>query len=526
MEHRFYISPRTSVVSDVAVGRPPAQEPLVKMEGITKRFPGVVANDNVDFELLPGEVHALLGENGAGKTTLMNILYGLYRPDEGRILLRGREVRIRSPRDAIKLGIGMVHQHFRLVPTLTVAENIALALEEAGFLFPARKVEARIAEVAEQYGLKVDPGARVWQLSAGEKQRVEILKLLVRDARVLILDEPTAVLTPRERDDLFKTLRKFAYEGRGIIFITHKLDEVFKVADRVTVLRKGRVVASGLPVEAVSPAELARLMVGRELKPRAEKRFGAPGGVVLEVRGLCALSDRGMMAVKDVSFEVREGEIFGIAGVAGNGQRELVEAIVGLRKPVKGRVLIGGRDVTGKPPAELAKLGVAYIPEDRARYGVVPDLSVAENLILKVYRRPPFKRGPFLNTQFIKEWSEKLVAEYGITTPGVDAPAGSLSGGNVQRLVLARELSMRPKLVVASHPTHGLDVAATEYIRFLLLEQREKGMGILLVSEDLDEILELSDRIAVMHEGRLVSVLDAAEADAGELGLMMSRGAA
>ena len=497
---------------------------LVRMVNITKRFPGVVANDRVCFELRAGEVHALLGENGAGKTTLMNILYGLYRPDEGRIFVEGREVRIRSPRDAMRLGIGMVHQHFRLVPTLTVAENIALSLREAGFLFPAKKVEPLIEEVANYYGLRVDPHARIWQLSVGERQRVEILKLLIRDARVLILDEPTTVLTPKERDELFKVMRKLAYEGRGIIFITHKLDEVFRVADRVTVLRKGRVVASGLPVRSVTPAQLARLMVGRELKPRPPRRARRPGNVVLEVRELAALNDRGFLAVRGVSFEVRRGEILGIAGVAGNGQKELVEAIVGLRKPARGRVLIDGVDVTGRSPAFLARLGVAFIPEDRARYGVVPDLSVAENLILRVYREQRFKRGPLLDRQAIREWSEKLVAEFGIVTPSVEAPAGSLSGGNVQRLILARELSTSPKLVIASHPTHGLDVAATEYIRSLLLEQRDRGAGILLVSEDLDEILELSDRIAVMREGRIVGLLDASEADLETIGLLMSKG--
>ena len=511
----------------MAPGKAPAQlgrPPLVKMIGITKRFPGVVANDHVNFELRAGEVHALLGENGAGKTTLMNILYGLYRPDEGRILVEGREVHIRGPRDAIELGIGMVHQHFRLVPTLTVAENIALSLREAGLLFPAKKVEPLIEEVANYYGLKVDPGARIWQLSVGERQRVEILKLLIRDAKILILDEPTTVLTPKEREELFKVMRKLAYEGRGIIFITHKLDEVFRVADRVTVLRKGRVVASGLPTRSATPAQLARLMVGYELKPRPRTRPGRLGRVVLEVRELSALNDRGFMAVRDVSFQVRKGEIFGIAGVAGNGQRELVEVIVGLRKPASGRVLIDGVDVTGRSPAHLAKMGVAFIPEDRARYGVVPDLSVAENLILRVYRERRFRQGLFLDLQAVREWSEKLVAEFGIVTPDVDAPAGSLSGGNVQRLILARELSTRPRLLVASHPTHGLDVAATEYIRSLLLEQKERGVAILLVSEDLDEIMELSDRIAVMREGRIVGVLGAAEADLETIGLMMSKG--
>ena len=501
---------------------PRSREPLVRMIGITKRFPGVIANDKVDFELMPGEVHALLGENGAGKTTLMNILYGLYRPDEGQIFIDGREVEIRSPRDAMRLGIGMVHQHFKLVSTLTVAENIALSLEGTGLILPARRVRARILEVAQHYGLEVDPDARIWQLSVGERQRVEILKLLIRNAKVLILDEPTTVLAPGEREELFKVLRKLAYEGRGIVFITHKLEEVFRVADRVTVLRKGRVVASGLPVRSTTPSELAKLMIGRELKPRLVKKPARLGEPVLEVEDLSVLDDKGLLAVRGVSFNVRRGEILGIAGVAGNGQRELVEAIIGLRKPRSGRIRIDGHDVTGKAPADVLKLGVAYIPEDRARYGIVPDLSVAENLILKLYKVPPFKRGFFLDEEYILSWSRKVVSDFGIVTPNVRAPAGSLSGGNIQRLILARELSTRPKLIVASHPTFGLDVAATEQIRSLLIEQRERGAGVLLVSEDLSEIMELSDRIAVMHEGQIVGLLSPSEADVEKIGLMMS----
>ena len=508
-------------------GPSPGRGVLVKMEGITKRFPGVIANDRVDFELRAGEVHALLGENGAGKTTLMNILYGLYRPDSGRIYVMGREVNIKSPKDAIELGIGMVHQHFRLVPTLTVAENMALGLKEAGFFMPARRLEERIEAIAEHYGLRVDPRAKIWQLSIGERQRVEILKLLIRDARVLILDEPTTVLTPKEKEGLFKVMRKLAYEGRGIVFITHKLDEVFYVADRVTVLRKGRVVAGHMPVEETSPGELARLMVGQPITAEEGKRRRLKeltGEVVLEVSGLSVMNDKGLMAVRDVSFEVREGEVFGIAGVAGNGQKELVEALIGLRKPVKGKIKIRGRDVTGKTPADTMELGVAFIPEDRARLGVALGLSVAENLILRDYRRRPFRRGPFLDIGYIREWANKLVAEYGITTPSLDTPAGALSGGNVQRLILARELSRKPKLIIASHPTYGLDVAATKYIRSLLLAQRDAGAGILLVSEDLDEVLELSDRVGVMRDGRIVGIVRPSEIDMETLGLMMSGG--
>ena len=497
---------------------------LVRMVGITKRFPGVVANYRVNFELRAGEIHALLGENGAGKTTLMNILYGLYRPDEGRIFFEGREVRIRSPRDAIRLGIGMIHQHFRLVPSLTVAENVALGLREARFLMPAKSVEERIVELSERYGLKVDPGARIWQLSVGERQRVEILKALVRDVKVLILDEPTTVLTPGERDQLFGVMRKLASEGKGVVFITHKLGEVKAVSDRVTVLRRGRVVASGLDTRRVSVLELARLMVGREFEFGLKKREPVGlGEVVLAVKGLAVRDDRGLLAVKDVSFELRAGEILGIAGVAGNGQRELVEALVGLRRPEKGSIRIMGVEVVGKGPRDILELGVAFIPEDRVKMGIAPGLSVEENLILKCYHKPPFSKGLFLDRKFISEWSRKLVNEYGIKTPSLKTPVGVLSGGNIQRLILARELSMKPRLIVASHPTYGLDVAASEYIRSLLIEQRNRGAAVLLVSEDLEEIMALSDKVAVMYDGRIVGgVMEAAGVDMDKLGLMMS----
>ena len=497
---------------------------LVKMTDITKRFPGVIANYKVNFELRAGEIHALLGENGAGKTTLMNILYGLYRPDEGRIFFKGREVKIRSPRDAIRLGIGMIHQHFRLVPSLTVAENVALGLREADFFMPAKSVEDKIVELSERYGLKVDPSAKIWQLSVGERQRVEILKALIRDVKVLILDEPTTVLTPGERDQLFKVMEKLAEEGKGIVFITHKLGEVKAVSHRVTVLRRGRVVASGLDTKSVSTLELARLMVGEEFEfGIKERRPMALDEIVLIVKGLAVRDDKGLLAVKDVSFELRAGEILGIAGVAGNGQRELVEALVGLRRPEKGSIKIMDVEVAGKGPRDILELGVAFIPEDRVGMGIAPGLSVEENLILKYYHKPPFSKGVFLNTKFISEWSRKLVNEYGIMTPSLKTPVGVLSGGNIQRLILARELSMKPKLIVASHPTYGLDVAASEYIRSLLVEQRNKGAGVLLVSEDLEEIMALSDRVAVMFDGRIVGdVMEASCVDIHKLGLMMS----
>ena len=496
-------------------------EAVVSMRGIVKRFPGVVANDHVDFEAQPGEIHALLGENGAGKTTLMNILYGIYRPDEGEIHIKGRKVTIRSPRDAIALGIGMVHQHFMLVYPHTVAENIILGLSSSNFLFPAREVRERFKEFSERYGLAVDPDARIWQLSAGEQQRVEIIKALYRGADVLILDEPTTMLTPDEVGEFFATLRRMADEGRTVIFITHKLDEVMAISDRVTVLRRGRVVATRNTSDT-DKQELTRMMVGREVLFHLEKKPVRKGEIVLEVEELHALNDKGLPALKGVSFAIRGGEILGIAGVAGNGQRELVEVITGLRKAVNGRVSILGEDVTNRSPGEIARRGVAHIPEERIRMGLVPNMSIAENLILKNYRYPPYSGQLFLNRPFIDQRAERLISEYNIVTPSKETPAKLLSGGNIQRLILAREISEEPRLIVASHPTYGLDVGATEQIRQLLLRQREKGAAILLVSEDLEEIMVMSDRIAVMFEGKIVGIMDAAEAEVEEIGLMMA----
>lgn len=499
------------------------REAIVSMRGIVKRFPGVVANDHVDFQVGAGEVHALLGENGAGKTTLMNILYGLYSPDEGEIYVKGERATIRSPSDAIELGIGMVHQHFKLVYPHTVAENIVLGLSSADFLFPVREVKGKIREFSERYGLRVDPEARLWQLSAGEQQRVEIIKALYRGAEVFILDEPTTMLTPLEAEELFAILRRMADEGRTVIFITHKLDEVMAVANCVTVLRKGKVVGT-VETEATSKRELARMMVGREVLFRLERRPVEKGEVVLKVKNLHALNDKRLPAVRDVSFAVREGEILGIAGVAGNGQRELVEVITGLRKATEGKVFILGEDVTNCSPGEIMEKSIAHIPEERMRMGLVPDMSVAENLILKDYRCLPFCKGFFLNVDFIAQRVRKLISEYEIMTPSKDTPAKLLSGGNIQRLILARETSKEPHLIVAAHPTYGLDVGATEQIRRLLLEQRERGAAILLVSEDLDEIMELSDRIAVMFEGNIVDTVDAEGAEVEEIGMMMVGG--
>lgn len=495
-------------------------EVVVRMRGVVKRFPGVLANDHVDFEVRAGEIHALLGENGAGKTTLMNILYGIYQLDEGEVYVKGKRVTIRSPRDAIELGIGMVHQHFMLVYPHSVAENIVLGLSSADFFFPLREVKGKVTEFLERYGLKVDPEAKIWQLSAGEQQRVEIIKALYRGADVLILDEPTSMLAPGEVEELFTTLRRMAEEGRAIVFITHKLDEVMAISDRVTVLRLGKGVAT-LEKSRTNKQDLTKMMVGREVLFRVQRKPVEKGGTVLEVTGLYALNDKGLPALKDLSFTVREGEILGIAGVAGNGQRELVEVITGLRRATEGKVVLLGEDITNCSAGEIIGRRVAHIPEERIRMGLVPGMSVAENLILKVYRSSPCSQRLFLDYAFIDQHAARLISEYEIVTPSKDVPAKLLSGGNIQKLILARETSEEPVLIVAAHPTYGLDVGATERIRQLLLEQSERGAAILLVSEDLEEIMTLSDRIAVMFEGRIAGVVDRAGAEVEEIGSMM-----
>ena len=503
------------------VGPAPQVFPLVSMRQITKVFPGVVANERVDFAVQAGEIHALLGENGAGKTTLMNILYGLYRPDAGEIWVQGRKVEIRSPRDAIALGIGMVHQHFKLVLPHTVAENVALGLPGTPFWAPARAVAQRLRALSERYGLPVDPDRRVWELSAGEQQRVEILKALIRGAQLLILDEPTSVLTPQEAHELFKVLRNMKAKGHGIIFISHKLDEVLEVADRITVLRRGRVVGTVLPGETTK-GELARMMVGREVVFQHTKTACPRGAEALRVEGLYARNDRGLWAVKGVSFCLYQGEILGIAGIAGNGQRELVEVLTGLRRAERGKIFLLGQDVTNRSPRFLSDLGCAHVPEERIRLGTVPALPVEENLILKRHHRPPFCRLSFLNRRSVRAFALRAIEGYGIMTPGPRAPAKLLSGGNIQRLILARELSGKPAVVIAAHPTYGLDVGATEQIRQLLLRQRGEGAAVLLVSEDLEEIMALSDRIAVMFRGEIMGIVPAEEACPEEIGLMMA----
>jgi simple sugar transport system ATP-binding protein len=485
----------------------------------------VIANAGVDFEAIEGEVHALLGENGAGKSTLSNIFTGLYRADEGELEVSGKPVAFDNPRDGIDAGIGMVHQHFRLVEPFTVAENVMLGdtsdLGHAFRLHP-RRIEERVAELGERYGMAVDPRARIWQLSVGEQQRVEILKALYREARILILDEPTAVLTPQESDALFETLRAMAADGRTVIFISHKLHEVKAVSDRVTVLRDGRSIAT---VETASSTlqSLASLMVGRELhtfdRPAEHHSLG---DVLLELDGLSAHGDRGAEAVQDVSLAVRAGQILGVAGVAGNGQRELAEAVTGLRPLSAGTIRVGGDSLSPGDPRRAIRAGIAHVPEDRLHTGVAPSLSIASNVVLKSYRSAENSAGPFLRFGRIRDWAVELIARYDVKAPGPDAPARQLSGGNLQKVVLAREFTGEPRVMVVAAPTRGLDVGAIETVHAHLRAAAASGVAILLISEDLDELRTLCDRIAVIYEGRIVGEVDAVTAAPDEIGLMMA----
>ena len=497
-------------------------EVLLELDGITKRFPGVLANDHVDFDVRSGEVHTLLGENGAGKSTLMKILYGLYNADEGEIRLRGRPVTISSPSDAIERGIGMIHQHFMLVPTLTVAENVALGLPPTRrVLMDLNPVRERIRELSDTYGLAVDPDSYIWQLAVGERQRVEILKAIYRDVSLLILDEPTSVLTPSEVDDLFDTLRQMTRAGRGLVFISHKLHEVMALSDRITVLRTGRVTGRTIPAET-SREDLAHMMVGRQVKLAPTRLESTIGGARLSIEGLNVDGDRGARAVTDVDLKVRSGEVLGIAGVSGNGQRELAEAVTGLRPPTSGKVVINGVDTTHQSPKEIRRLGVSYIPEERMRDGAVAEFSVSENLILTDHDQPPISRRGFLDFNQIKKICSDLVRRFTVKTPTLDTPTSSLSGGNIQKLIIARELSSEPFLLIAAQPTRGVDIGAAEYIHSVLMEQRSQGTALLLISEDLDEVIGLADRIGVMFEGRIMGVMDREEATIGRLGLLMA----
>ncbi|HSJ87439.1 MAG TPA: ABC transporter ATP-binding protein [Anaerolineales bacterium] len=493
-----------------------------EMRGIVKRFPGVLANDHVDFSCRVGEVHALLGENGAGKSTLMNILAGLYRPDAGEILVNSQPVSFHSPQDAIAHGIGMIHQHFMLVPSHSVAENMVLGLTQPRFFLNLQQVEEQVDALGKQYGLSVNPRARIWELSVGEQQRVEVLKMLFRGAKVLIMDEPTAVLTPQEVDTLFMTLRDMTKRGHTIVFISHKLDEVASIADRVTVLRRGVVTAAGESTKGTTKAHLAKLMVGRDVLFLVDKKKAKPGDVVLSVENLCAENDRGLPALREVSLQLRAGEILGIAGVAGNGQREVAEVLTGLRKLTSGKIMFGDTSLDSRTNWMEVGQQLAHIPEDRAAVGSVPTLGVAENLILKCYNRPPISTSWSINRAAVHENGVRLVDKYRISTPSVDTPVRMLSGGNLQKVILARETSGHPKLMIAVHPTRGLDVGAIEGIHRLLIELRDQGTAILLISEELDELFSLADRIAVMYEGQIIGETSPDRTNIDAIGLMMA----
>ncbi len=494
----------------------------VKMQGIVKRFPGVVANDGVDFEARAGEVHALLGENGAGKSTLSNVLTGLYRPDEGTISLNGEVVQFASPREAVERGIGMVHQHFRLVHSFTVAENIILGEQTSSLFMDTAKAVDRITELANKYHIAVDPHAYIWQLSVGEQQRVEILKALYHGAKVLILDEPTAVLTPQEADALFVVLRSMVAEGRTVIFISHKLDEVVAVADRITVLRGGKTVST-IECATTTTRELARLMVGRDVVfDRIVRTNNAePENIVLQVSNIDAINDRGHQALKSVFLTVGKSEIVAVAGVAGNGQRELAEVICGMRTATKGTVSVNNEVIPTGRVRKAMNAGISHVPEDRLHTGLVADHSVEDNLILKSYQRAPISRMSVLRRKVIRAQATETIAKYDVKTPSTTTPIRLLSGGNVQKVLLAREFSSSLSVMVVSSPTRGLDVGAIENVRKRLVDAADTGVGVLLLSEDLEEILALADRILVIYEGAIVGNLLVSEATRESLGLLM-----
>ncbi len=496
-------------------------EQLLAMRGITKRFPGVLANDRVDFDVRAGEVHALLGENGAGKSTLMKMLYGMMQPDSGDIVVGGEKVVLRSPVDAIARGIGMVHQHFMLVPTLTVAENVALGLREGGRRLDLAPLRRRLGELADAYGLKVDPDAHVWQLAVGERQRVEILKALYREANVLVLDEPTAVLTPLEVDQFFGTLRSLSEAGKGIVFISHKLHEVLDLSHRITVLRLGKVTGQR-PTQGATREELAHLMVGREVKLAPDKTPVEVGANRLEVRGLTVRGDRGHMAVKGVNLQVRAGEVVGIAGVSGNGQRELAEAIAGLRKADSGIVRLDGADVTTNSPGARRIAGLGYVPEERMRDGAIGQFTVAENFLLIDHAHERFARRGMIRRDTVRQHAEQLVNDFAVKTASVDTPAATMSGGNIQKMILARELHANPKVLVVSQPTRGVDIGAAEYIHERIIAARATGAAIVVLSEDLDEVLGLADRVVVMFDGNVQGELNRLDCTIERLGLLMA----
>ena len=502
----------------------PDEQPVLEVRGVTKRFPGVVANDRVDLDIRRGEVHALLGENGAGKTTLMNIVYGLYHADEGEILLNGRPVSFSSARDAIRSGIGMVHQHFMLIPVMTVTENIVLAAEptRAGVLLDSETAAARVRELSDQFGLAVDPRARVHDITVGQQQRVEILKALYRGAEILILDEPTSVLTPQEASELFEILESLQAQGKAIVFISHKLKEVLEIADLITVLRRGKKVDT-IAQAGATEAGLARMMVGREVLLRVEKKPAEPGAPILEAEDVHVIDDRGLEVVRGVTFDVRAGEIVGIAGVDGNGQTELIDALAGLRHPAAGRIVVDGRELTGASAREHLDEGLGHIPEDRHRRGLVLEFSLAENLALHDYDKKPFSRLGWLHPGRLVQWARRLLQEFDVRGGGPQTRASALSGGNQQKVVIAREVTRDPRVLIAAQPTRGLDVGAIEFVHRRLVEQRDSGKAVLLVSLELDEILSLSDRILVIYEGQIVGEF-APDASEEELGIAMTGG--
>ncbi len=495
--------------------------PLVEVKQLTKRFPLVTANKEVDFEIYPGEIHCLLGENGAGKTTLAECMYGFYSPDEGKILYRGEPVSLNSPNDAIQLGIGMVHQHFMLVEPHSVLENIILGTQQDHFFLNLHQAEQKVRNLCEQYQVCLDLEAKIWQLSVGEQQWVEILKALYVGVDLLILDEPTAVLTPQESEHLFSVLKQMKEEGLAIIFITHKLKEVISVSDRVTILRKGERVGT-LPTNQTSREELARLMVGRKVLFDVQKEKMEAGSPLLSIRGLIADNDMGQQALQGVDLMVHQGEILGIAGVAGNGQKELMETLIGVREVKEGSIIIDGRDISSLPPRKILKFGVGHIPSDRVKYGVVGDFSISENLILGNEWDEPYRKGLVLNEKAIQELAEKSIASFNISTPSPEHKARYLSGGNLQKVILAREFGNCPKVLLADQPCRGLDVGVIEYVHRQLLNLRSEGVALLLISEDLDEIFTLSDRVAVIFQGQIVGEFPVEDAEREKVGLLMA----
>jgi ABC-type uncharacterized transport system ATPase subunit len=497
--------------------------PILELRGITKRFPGVLANDHINLTLEKGEIHALLGENGAGKTTLMNILYGLYNQDEGEIFVKGKKVEVHTPSDAIHAGVGMVHQHFMLIPVFTVTDNVMLGDEyvKPGGILDRQRAAKKIREISDTYKLNIDPDAYVRDLPVGIQQRVEIIKLLFREADILIMDEPTAVLTPQEVGELFKIMQTLIKQGKSIIFITHKLAEVIECSDRITVIRGGKVIGSTTPKKA-SMNQLASMMVGREVDLKVHKKAAKPKDVVLKVKNLKVVSSGGQMAVNDISFEVRAGEILGVAGVQGNGQTELVKALTGLMPVAEGEISINGQDVTRASPRKITEIGTAHIPEDRQKDGLVLASPITENMVLSTYYQKPFAKGVILQEQKIIDNAVELVKKFDVRTPSANNMVSTLSGGNQQKVIVAREFSRPIKLLIASQPTRGLDVGSIEYIHNRVVEKRDAGCAVLLVSTELDEVMQLSDRIAVMFRGKILDILDADEVSKELLGLLMA----